>query len=142
MSFITYVLLFGLFKGLGFGKSLFTPDLLIQCVWRCLVIQIIESCVIKFGVNVMQVSSVSFLDIFAYTGYKYVGLCVNTLSLVLGRTFNFVVTLFTSVMVGFFFLKTTAAVVPSTTNSVPPRHLLLLGFAALQLLLLMVLSWL
>jgi hypothetical protein len=64
MSFITYVLLCGLTIGLG-GTN-FTPDDLIQTVWRCIILQVGETVVIKFGLSLMQVS-LPFLDIFSYT---------------------------------------------------------------------------
>eukprot|EP01038_Epipyxis_sp_PR26KG_P013038 gene13038-17474_t len=143
MSFVTYVLLYGLCKGLGLGSSIiFTPELLIQAVWRCLLIQIIESGLIKLGVNSMNIN-ISFLDIFSYTGYKYVGLCLNTISRLLGRSINFIVILYTAFMLGFFVLKTMAAVIPPVTNgnTIPPRHLVLLSIAAMQFFVLLLLSW-
>lgn len=64
MSFVTYVLLCGLSTGLG--ETDFTPDDLIQTVWRCIILQIGETVIIKFGLSLMQVS-LPFLDIFSYT---------------------------------------------------------------------------
>jgi hypothetical protein len=129
MSFITYVLLVGLRKGMG--GSGFTPEVLIQSIWRCLILQLCETVVIKFGLSLMQVP-LPFLDVFAYTGYKYVGLCINTAAKGLGVTISFLVALYSCGMLGFFVLKAMAAVVPATTSSGPPRHLMLLGFAAVQ----------
>jgi hypothetical protein len=54
------------------GGTGFTPEILIQSVWRCLILQICETVIIKFGLSIMQVP-MAFLDVFAYTGYKYIG---------------------------------------------------------------------
>jgi hypothetical protein len=96
---------------------------------------------VKFGVNLMSVP-VPFLDILSYTGYKYVALCINTVSRVLGGYVSFVVALYTAAMLAFFMLKTMAAVVPPATTTGPPRHLMLLGFAAMQFVVVLILSWL
>lgn len=128
MSLITYALLVGLRKGMESG---FTPEVLIQTVSRCLMLQIFEVIVIKSGLRLMQVP-LSFLDVFSYTGYKYVGLCLDTLARCLGRTAGFVIALYTSFALALFILKAMAAVVPAATTFGPPRHLMLLGFAAFQ----------
>lgn len=106
-------------------------------------LQAVEVLLIKFGVSLLSVT-LPFSDIFAYSGYKYVGLCVNTLSRVLGGTANFIVSLYTAGMLAYFVLKTMAAAVPANTGAGggPPRHLILLGVAGLQFLVILVLSWL
>ena len=128
MSFITYVLLVGLRRGMGSG---FTPEVLIQSVWRCLILHFCEAVLIKFGLSLMQVP-MPFLDIFSYTGYKYVGLCLSTLARGLGGTFGLLTTFYTCFALAFFILKAMAAVVPATISTGPPRHLMLLGFATIQ----------
>ncbi len=139
MSFISYVLLVGLSKGLG--GSGFSPEMLIQTIWRCLILQACETLLIKLGLSFMQVS-IPMLDIFSYTGYKYVGLCIHTIARVFGRTFAALVSLYCSFMLGYFVLKSMAAVVPAATSGGPPRHLMVLGFAGLQFLVILVLCWL
>jgi hypothetical protein len=109
-----------------------------QAIWRCLLLHLIESGLVKFGVNLMSVP-VPFLDIFAYTGYKYVALCLNTISRLFGGYVSFVVSLYTAVMLAYFMLKTMAATVPPNTTG-PPRHLMLLGFAAAQFVVILILS--
>ena len=139
MSFFTYVLLTGFSKGIT--SSSFSPDILILTVWRCLTLQIIESLLIKFGLNIMSVS-LPFFDIFAYTGYKYLGLCVDILSLVLYIRFvYYLLSFYTAFMLGYFVLKSMAAVVPASTATGPPRHLMLMAFAALQFLVAYTLSF-
>lgn len=128
MSFITYALLIGLQKGL---QAVFTPDLLIQSITRCLMLQIFETLLIKFGLSVMSVP-LPFLDIFAYTGYKYVGLSLNTIAKSMGRFSSLISALYICSTLAYFILKSMAAVVPATHSTGPPRHLMLLGFAATQ----------
>lgn len=137
MSFITYVLLFGLCKGLESG---FTPEVLINAIWRCLILQCVECLVIKFGLSLMSVP-LPFLDIFAYTGYKYVGLCINTVARFFGTTFNFISSTYMSLMLAYFVLKSLAAVVPIQATG-PPRHLMLLAFAGIQFFVALILCWL
>ncbi len=142
MAFVTYVLLYSLGRGLRLEAASFSPDIIIQSVWRCLALQVVESLLIKFGVNLLSIT-LPFSDIFAYCGYKYVGLCINTLARTMGGTVNFVVSLYTAGMLSFFILKSLAAVVPANASSGgPPRHLILLGIAGLQLVVTLVLSWL
>jgi hypothetical protein len=139
MAFMTYVLLYGMAKGLV--SEGFTPDVIIQGIWRCLLLHLIETGLVKLGVNMMSVP-VPFLDILSYTGYKYVALCINVVSRVLGGYVSFVVSMYTALMLAYFMLKTMAAVVPPQTTTGPPRHLMLLGFAAAQFLVILMLSWL
>jgi hypothetical protein len=131
MAFVTYVLLVGYVKG---TNNNFTPEVLIQAVWICLLIQMVEAGVMKVGLSMLQ-TTLPFLDLFSYTGYKYVGLCLVTLSLPFGSTFYFLVSLYTAVTIAFFVLKTMAAAVPSANQlpaGGPPRHLVLLAFAGMQ----------
>ncbi len=141
MAFITYVLLFGLRKGLDAG---FTPELLIQAIWRCLILQTCECLVIKFGLSLMGVVSLPLLDIFAYTGYKYVALCISVISRLFGTTVSFISSLYMSLMLGYFVLKTFAVVVPDQTvkGGIVPRHVMLFGFALLQFIVSFILCWL
>jgi protein transport protein YIF1 len=131
MAFVTYVLLVGYVKG---TNNNFTPEVLIQAVWICLLIQMVEAGVMKVGLSMLQ-TTLPFLDLFSYSGYKYVGLCLVTLSLPFGSTFYFLVSFYTAVTIAFFVLKTMAAAVPSANQlpaGGPPRHLVLLAFAGMQ----------
>lgn len=139
MAFITYVLLYGLSQGMGSSK--FSPDLIIKAIWRCLILQTLETVIIKFGTNVLAVS-VPFLDIFAYTGYKYVALSANITTRMLNGYLHFLTTAYTSVMIAHFVLKSLAAVVPVVSkDGSSTRVLVLLGFGACQFLLVFILSW-
>lgn len=137
MAFLTYLLLVGAARG---TSDTFTPEFLTQALWRCLALQMFECLLIKFGLSVMSVS-LPFLDLVAYTGYKYVGLAVNAVVLAFGSTIYVVCSLYAAVALAFFVLKTMAAVVPQTVGGGPPRHLMLLGFSGLQFFVVILLSW-
>ena len=138
MSFLTYLLLVGVARG---ATDSFTPEFLTQALWRCLALQMCECFLIKFGLSFMSVS-LPFLDLVSYTGYKYVGLSINAIVLAFGTTLYFVCSLYTATSLAYFVLKTMAAVVPQPAGRGPPRHLMLLGFAGLQFLVVILLSWL
>ena len=137
MSFITYVLLVGYCKG---ANNKFTPEVLIQAVWRCLLLQLTECIVFKFGVNSLQ-SNIQFLDTFAYSGYKYLGLCLGLIVLVLGKTVYLVTTLILGLSLGYFIMKTLAAVIPVTSNIGSRREIMILALASLQAIVFCVLSF-
>jgi hypothetical protein len=141
MSFITYVLLVGYCKG---ASNKFTPEVLIQAVWRCLLLQLGECMVFKLCVGSMR-SNIPFLDIFAYTGYKYLGLCIGLVALVLGKTLYFLVTLVLGLSLGYFVMKSIAAVVPVNTpgevQGPLPRPVMILALAALQTTVFCILSF-
>lgn len=143
MSFITYVLLFGLYTGMGDTDSTFSPEILITAVWRCFVVQVCEVVVTMVGLNLIN-GSLPFLDIFAYTGYKYVGLCVGIVARVLGSTLGTIIGLYTSGMLAFFFLKSMVSIVPPSEaqgTSGLSRHWVLLGLSGLQFCVAVFLSW-
>jgi len=105
-------------------------------------LQLLECFAIKFSLAIIS-STLSLLDIFAYSGYKYVGLCLCICARLFGSTFAIVCALYTSAMLGYFFLKTLAAVVPPTgVVTVPPRHVLLIILAILELFISLLLNWL
>ena len=145
MAFMTYILLFGLYKGIGISHL--SPNILIEATWRCLAIQAFECGLIKVGISTLG-ASLPILDICAYTGYKYVGLCVSVfprIFLVFGYVMNSIVSLYSSLMLGWFFIKTMAAAVPQqpgVQSTGPPRHLVLLAFAALEVVVSLFLIWL
>lgn len=129
MSFITYILLYGLVRGIYDAN--FSPEMLIQAVWRCCLLQCIEVLVMKLGLGMMQ-ASIPFLDMFSYTGYKYVGLCVVTVAKLLGTLAKMFATLYCAFMLAVFFLGSVRSVVPANENGPVPRHILLLALAGVQ----------
>lgn len=142
MSFITYVLLYGFLKGVNSpSSSAFSPDILTQAIWRCLMLQLIEAGGLKLGANILSIH-VPFLDCYSFAGYKYVGLCVNTIARFVHGAFSVVISLYTSCMLAYFVLKTVAIAIPPSPNesssgtaSASPRLLIILGFGVAQLVL-------
>lgn len=133
MSFITYVLLFGLYKGISMG-TMFSPEVIINSIWRCILLGFVETGLIKFGSNLLSVP-VPVLDIYSYTGYKYVVLCVNIIAIMLHTTLGYIISLYTACAIGYFILKNMAtAIPPSNVTNGPTRHGVILGFGVSQLL--------
>jgi len=119
----------GLAKGVG-GAG-FTPELLIQTIWRCLFLQLAETAVIYVFVGLKQINP-PFLDIFAYTGYKYVGLCINVIARLAGTYVHFLVSLYISAMLGVFVIKSFRSVVPKVATAGPPGLYVQLACGLLQ----------
>jgi hypothetical protein len=133
MSFITYMLLVGLCKGLG--SSGFIPEMLGNSIWNCFVVQMFECVIIKVALSTTSATSISFVDIVSYTGYKYFGLAIHTFFRMLGTYVSILVGIYITVASFFFILKAIAAVVPHQSNSGPPRHLIILCIALTQVFL-------
>jgi len=130
MSFITYMLLVGLCKGLG--SSGFSPEMLGNSIWNCFVVQMFECVIIKVALSTTSVTAISFVDIVSYTGYKYFGLAIHTFCRMLGTYVSILVGIYITIASFFFILKAIAAVVPHQSNSGPPRHLIILCIALTQ----------
>ena len=136
MSLLTYVLLCALCYGTA-GK--FDPEVLPDVTTKCLVTQILEVIAIRIGFYLMDVS-IPLLDLFSYTGYKYLGLSMNMINgLALGhfvgyghRAYYFTF-LWTASAVSYFILKVMANNIPLKTSAVgPKRQFMVLGFAISQ----------
>ena len=136
MSLLTYVLLCGLCYG---NAGHFDPEVLPDVTTKCIVTQVLEMIAIRIGFYLME-APVAILDLFSYTGYKYLGLSLNMLSgLVVGhflgyghRTYYFTY-LWTATAVSYFILKVMANCIPRRTSAVgPKRQFMVLGFAASQ----------
>jgi len=136
MAFTSYILLLAVAKGVG--GSGFTPDFLMQAIWRCLLLQFLETFCLMFLIGTKQISA-PFLDLFAYTGYKYVGLCVNALMRLLGFYFGLISSLYCSAMLAIFVLRSFRSVVPKTATLGPPRLYIQLACGTLQFLVMLVL---
>uniref|UniRef100_A0A7S2LHT7 Protein YIF1 n=1 Tax=Leptocylindrus danicus TaxID=163516 RepID=A0A7S2LHT7_9STRA len=132
MSLVTYVLLCALLFG---SKGQFTPEALPEITTRCFVTQILEVLAIRLGHYVMQVPC-SLLDMFCFTGYKYMGLCVNMLvGLFFGYWPYYGTMTWTASATAFFMLRTMANNVPRiTATNGPKREVMVMVFAASQAL--------
>lgn len=137
MSLITYVLLCGLCYG---TSGQFDPEFLPDVTTRCVVVQIMEVLSFRLGFYLMQVPA-NFMDLFAVTGYKYLGLALNmlvgySLSLMLqsgGHKGYYITFLWTATAMSYFMLKFMANNIPLVTNATgPKREFVVLGFAGSQ----------
>jgi hypothetical protein len=135
MSFITYVLLCAMVYG---NAGQFSPEVLPQVATWCFVTQILEVLGIRFGFYMMQ-APVALLDLLSYTGYKYLGLCVNMLAGMaldrfgMGKEAYYAFFLYTASAASFFMLKTMANNISMVTSATgPKRELMVVGFAASQ----------
>ena len=135
MTLITYVLLCALCYGTA-GK--FSPEVLPDVTTKCFVTQIMEVLAIRFGFYMMQ-APIAFLDLFSYTGYKYLGLCVNMLAGLALANFGFgsrtyyIFFLWTASAASYFVLKTMANNIPMEVAATgPKREIMVVVFAASQ----------
>jgi hypothetical protein len=137
MSLITYGLLCALCYG---SAGQFSPEVLPDVTVKCMVTQVMEVAAIRFGFYMMQ-APVNILDLFSYTGYKYLGLSINMLvGLFLlsfwhsyGHRGYYICFLITTSSQSYFMLKTMSNNIPRVTASTgPKREFMVLGFAASQ----------
>merc|ERR1712174_173256 len=131
MSLITYVLLCALVYG---ANGQFTPEVIPDVSTKCLLTQLLEVIAIRFGFYLMQVS-VAILDLFALTGYKYLGLSVNMLiGMGLGHKVYYGVLVYFACATAFFLLKNMSNAVPkNTAETGPKREFVVVGCAASQI---------
>jgi protein transport protein YIF1 len=136
MSLITYVLLCALCYGTA-GQ--FNPEVIPDVTTKCFFTQILEVLALRFGFYLMQ-TPVAVLDLFSYTGYKYLGLCINLMFGLVVSHFGFgargyyVCFCWTAAAASFFMLKTMANNIPLQTASAgPKREVMVIAFAASQL---------
>lgn len=71
MAFVTYILLAALYSGV---QERFHPEILGRVASRALVVVLLEFGFIKLGCYLLNISGSSQVtDLFAYSGYKFVG---------------------------------------------------------------------
>lgn len=135
MSLVTYVLLCATCYG-SFGT--FDPDFLSHTATKCFVTQIVEVFLGRFAFYIMKVPCVVW-DLFAVTGYKYLGLCMNMMVGLLlacwgyGHKGYYVTFIWTATAASYFMLKTMANIIPiKTTSTGPKKHLIVWLFAVSQ----------
>ncbi|RYG63604.1 hypothetical protein EON64_15590 [archaeon] len=142
MSFVTYILLCGLDRGLHAG---FSPDVIIQATWRCLALLLLELAAMRLSLGALGVIT-PLLDCAAYAGYKFVSLCLILLVRLLSRSVAVLLSLYLAGVLGFFLLKTLAAVVPpaAVAGAGPgggtQRYVVLLSLAGAELALVLIMS--
>jgi protein transport protein YIF1 len=156
MSLITYVLLCALCYG---NAGQFNPEVIPNVTTKCIVTQLLEVVCMRFiGFYLMQISPPAcptMLDLCSYTGYKYLGLCINMMIGLLVSHFGFgarafyVTFLWTATAASYVMLKIMANNLPhnssNNNNSVmmsgsggggggsgPKREVMVLVFGASQ----------
>eukprot|EP00164_Ancoracysta_twista_P000587 GFYU01000778.1.p1 GENE.GFYU01000778.1~~GFYU01000778.1.p1 ORF type:complete len:352 (+),score=90.31 GFYU01000778.1:112-1167(+) len=138
MAFVTYVLLVGYALGTA---GAFTPDQLGGTGSTGIVVCVLEILAVKLGFYLLNARRLPWLDILAYSGYKYVGIVVNLIvGLMLGSFLFWTVYLYNSVSSAFFMIKTLRRLLfpeamsphekPAETTQ---RNYFLFGLAILQL---------
>lgn len=135
MSLVTYCLLSAFLYGTA-GQ--FNPEVIADVITKCFVTQVIEVLVIKGCLYSMQ-TPIYFLDLFSYTGYKYLGLTISMLCGIVfkkldwGTASFYGAFLWTASAAAWFMLKTMDNNLSMQTSSTgPKRHIMVLVFAGLQ----------
>jgi hypothetical protein len=83
----------------------FSPDVITKDASYCLVMQLIEIGVLAACLYVLS-SSISFLDLVSFSGYKYIPLVINTIVFqLLGSIAYYVSLLYTGVAVSYFTVR-------------------------------------
>lgn len=125
MSLITYVLLCALCYGQA-GK--FNPEVIPDVCTKCFLTQLLEVVAIRIGFYMMQ-TNIALLDLVSYTGYKYLGLCINLLVGLLGSSLNvggttayYVCFLWTASAASYLMLKIMSHTVPRETAAEGPKR--------------------
>ncbi|CAH0513984.1 unnamed protein product [Peronospora belbahrii] len=133
MGFLTYILIVGYSKG---TSNQFSPDVISKDASYCLVMQLIEIGVLAACLYVLN-SSISFLDLVSFSGYKYIPLVINTVVFqLLGSIAYYVSLLYTGVAVSYFTLNCMkGSVAEPTPENRLFRNYLLFGVSCLQLVL-------
>ncbi|KAG3101910.1 hypothetical protein PI124_g16374 [Phytophthora idaei] len=133
MGFLTYILIVGYSKG---TSNQFSPDVITKDASYCLVMQLIEIGVLAACLYVLS-SSISFLDLVSFSGYKYIPLVINAVVFqLLGSIAYYVSLLYTGVAVSYFTLNCMkGSVAEPTPENRLFRNYLLFGVSCLQLIL-------
>eukprot|EP00941_MAST-03F_sp_MAST-3F-sp1_P002739 g2739.t1 len=126
MAFTTYAIISSLLYG---ESGQFTPEVLWSVMTMSLSMQALQCLLLRIGFH-FHSATISFIDLISYTGYIYVGLCINTLAgIFLGRLMYYLALAWTSGALGYFYIKTLAkAMFSEPQNSFanqmgPPQNL-------------------
>jgi len=136
MAFVTYIVLCGLNQG---WENSFTPEVLGKTASSGLTVLVLEVLLLKLGFYLLEGPAASFLDFVSFSGYKYVGIVLAKLAYIfLGRSFYWLVWLYTGAAMSFFMLKTVSAgLIPHNVAGAQQRsqgkEYFVLGLAAMQL---------
>jgi hypothetical protein len=121
MAFVTYVLLVGLLRG-TLGN--FTPQVMGEWASMGLVTVALEVLLIRIVLFLAQSPRVTWVDLVAYSGYKFVGLAFSTACALLASALpstriylSLAVLLYVSLMMGLFLLRSFKRLLRSDTQS-------------------------
>lgn len=104
MAFMTYILLTCFTMGI---ENRFTPDLLATTASTSVFLNFFEIGLVKLGFYILAVpTNIPFLDMCAYSGYKYVGIVLTILSgNLLGNIGYYPVLAFASIGTSYFMVR-------------------------------------
>ncbi|BFZ58814.1 Protein transport protein yif1 [Savitreella phatthalungensis] len=115
MAVVTYILQNSLIAGVQ-GK--FQADLFGETAGWAVAFLLVENSIIKFGCYLLSIPSALFLDLVAYSGYKYVGIILTNLVGLLGfqGIVYWLVFLYTSLACAFFVLRSLRSAILQGTD--------------------------
>lgn len=116
MATVTYILLSGVLAGLA-GK--FSPEMLGVVGSKAFLVILLEFCFLRLGTYLLTISNESqFLDLFAYSGYKFIGIIIAQLAEGLGSLFYWPIFLYCFAANAFFLMRSLKYVVlPETSGN-------------------------
>ncbi|CCI45565.1 unnamed protein product [Albugo candida] len=139
MGFLTYILIVGYTKG---ASNQFSPDVIGADASYCLVMQLIEVAILASFLYLLN-SSVSFLDLIAFSGYKYTSLVIDTICYQLfGSLAYYGSLIYTGIALSYFTLNCMKGSVPEPISEKRSfRNYVLFGVSCLQLVLVCFISY-
>ncbi|KAL0585711.1 hypothetical protein ABG067_004635 [Albugo candida] len=137
MGFLTYILIVGYTKGASNH-----PDVIGADASYCLVMQLIEVAILASFLYLLN-SSVSFLDLIAFSGYKYTSLVIDTICYQLfGSLAYYGSLIYTGIALSYFTLNCMKGSVPEPISEKRSfRNYVLFGVSCLQLVLVCFISY-
>eukprot|EP00470_Lotharella_oceanica_P012371 CAMPEP_0170194248 /NCGR_PEP_ID=MMETSP0040_2-20121228/58805_1 /TAXON_ID=641309 /ORGANISM="Lotharella oceanica, Strain CCMP622" /LENGTH=301 /DNA_ID=CAMNT_0010443123 /DNA_START=11 /DNA_END=917 /DNA_ORIENTATION=- len=141
MGFITYILLLAYALGLD---NRFNPEVLSLTASWAMVALMLEVMVFWGGLWFLNVETAKrpyFLDLLAYTSYKFLGIIVGIVSgLMLGTTAYYVVTILFGITMGIFLMKSLNYITEAYDGSSNQRRYFLAAMGIMQVFLAVFLS--
>jgi hypothetical protein len=136
MSFATFVLVVGLLEG---ANNKFSPERLLEVSVESFLWIAVEIVALKTGIYLLEIeTAVPVMDLLAYTGYKFVPLCINmVMGLLFGKWVYYLVVLYTGTCLSYFFLNCLKQIVNLGNDSHAKKRKtwFIFGISAMQLFL-------
>ena len=135
MGLFTFVLIIGLLKG---QSMRFTPEVLYDVAVSAMMSQLLEIIIIRGGMYMFNLETLSLFELGAYTGYKYVGLCINMIvSLLFGWWMYYPTLIYTGLSMAFFMVRSLNASIVKSENRANMKatyFLAVIGFCEILLM--------